>query len=211
MRKLLLVAVLALLLLVAADFGARQVAEEQIAERVAAAEGVQGQAEVEITSFPFVGRVLASGTVTDLSVSVDEVQAERVRFAAVAVDLDEVRVSRSELLSDRRVVLQDVGRGRARAEMTEQELSRLIDLPVTLERGRARVRVGGQVVTATASVRDNVLRVSVAGVQAPAITIPKLPLVPCVADVELLPGRLRLSCQLDQVPPELVGRLQAGL
>ncbi len=211
MRKLLFVAVLALVLLVAADFGARQVAEEQIAERVAATEGVQGQAKVEITSFPFLGRLLASGTVTDLAVSVDEVQAERVRFATVAVDLDEVRVSRSELLSERRVVLQDVGRGRARAEMTEQELSRLIDLPVTLERGRARVRVAGQVVTATASVRDNVLRVSVAGVQAPAITIPKLPLVPCVADVELLPGRLRLSCQLDQVPPELVGRLQAGL
>ena len=211
MRKLLLVAVLALVLLVAADFGARQVAEEQIAERVAATEGVQGQAKVEITSFPFLGRLLASGTVTDLAVSVDEVQAERVRFATVAVDLDQVRVSRSELVSERRVVLQDVGRGRARAEMTEQELSRLIDLPVTLERGRARVRVAGQVVTATASVRDNVLRVSVAGVQVPAITIPKLPLVPCVADVELLPGRLRLSCQLDQVPPELVGRLQAGL
>ncbi len=211
MRKLLFVAVLALVLLVAADFGARQVAEEQVAERVAATEGVQGRATVEITSFPFLGRLLASGTVTDLSVSVDEVQAERVRFATVAVDLDEVRVSRSELLSERRVVLQDVGRGRARAEMTEQELSRLIDLPVTLERGRARVRVAGQVVTATASVRDNVLRVSVAGIQPPAITIPKLPLVPCVADVELLPGRLRLSCQLDQVPPELVGRLQARL
>ena len=211
MRKLLVVAVLALMLLVAADFGARQVAEEQIAERVAATEGVRGQAKVEITSFPFLGRLLASGTVTDLAVSVDEVQAERVRFATVAVDLEEVRVSRSELLSERRVVLQDVGRGRARAEMTEQELSRLLDLPVTLERDRARVRVAGQVVTATASMRDNVLRVSVAGVQAPAITIPKLPLVPCVADVELLPGRLRLSCQLHQVPPELVGRLQAGL
>ena len=113
MRKLLVAAVLVVLLLVAADFAARQVAEEQIAERVAASEGVQGQARVEITSFPFLGRLLASGTVTDLSVAVDEVRAERVRFATVAVDLDRVRISRSDLLSDRRVVLQDAGRGGA--------------------------------------------------------------------------------------------------
>lgn len=186
-------------------------AEEQIAERVAAAEGVRGQARVEITSFPFLGRLLASGTVTDLSVSVDDVQAERLRFAAVTVDLDRVRVSRSDLLSDRRVVLQDVGRGTARADMTQEELSRLIGLPVTVERGRARVRVGGRQVTAEASVRGNVLRLAVASVQVPDLTIPRLPLVPCLTDVELLPGRVRLSCRLEQVPPDLVGRIQARL
>ena len=113
MRKLLLAAALIVVLLVVADLGARQVAEEQIADRVAAAQGVRGQARVEIESFPFLGRLLASGTVTDLSVSVDDVQAERLRFATVAVDLDRVRISRSDLLSDRRVVLQDAGRGGA--------------------------------------------------------------------------------------------------
>lgn len=211
MRKLLLAAALVVVLLVVADLGARQLAEEQIAERVAAAEGVRGQARVEIESFPFVGRLLASGTVTDLSVSVDDVRAERLRFATVAVDLDRVRISRSDLLSDRRVVLQDAGRGVARAEMTQEELSRLVDLPVTVERGRLRVRVAGQQVTATASVRGNVLRLAVAGAQLPSLTIPRLPLVPCLADVELLPGRVRLSCRLDRVPPDLVGRLQAQL
>jgi hypothetical protein len=109
------------------------------------------------------------------------------------------------------VVLQDVGRGTARAELTQEELSRLIDLPVTLERGRAQVRVAGRMVTATASVRDNVLRLAVSGFQVPAVTIPRLPLVPCLADVELLPGRVSFSCRLDNVPPELVGRLQARL
>lgn len=198
-------------LVVVADLGARRVAEEQIAERVAATEGVQGQARVRIASFPFLARLLASGTVTGLSVSVDDVEAERVRFATVAVDLDEVRVSRDELLSGPRVVLRDVGRGTARADMTQEELSRLVRLPVTLEPGRARVRVGGQQVTATATVRDNVLRLAVAGVQVPAVTVPRLPLVPCLADVELLPGRVRLTCRLDQVPPELVGRIQARL
>ncbi|MDP8937737.1 MAG: DUF2993 domain-containing protein [Actinomycetota bacterium] len=195
----------------AADLGARQAAEEQIADRVAAAEGVQGQARVRISSFPFLGRLLLSGTVTDLTVAVGDVEAERLRFATVAVDLDEVRISRDELLSGRRVVLQDVGRGTARAEMTQEELSRLVGLPVTVEPGRVRVRLGGQQATATASVRGNVLRLAVAGVQVPSLTIPRVPLVPCLADLELLPGRVRLTCRLDQVPPDLVGRIQARI
>lgn len=211
MKKLLFLLIAVAVLLVVADFGARQVAEEQVAERVAATEGVEGQARVEISSFPFLPGLLASGTVDDLSVSVDDVRTERVRFAAVAVDLEEVRISREELVSGRRVVLQDVGRGTARAELTQAELSRLLDLPVTVERGRVRVRVAGQQVTATAGVRDNVLRLSVAGAQVPAITIPRLPLVPCLADVELVPGRIRLSCRLEQVPPDLVGRVTARL
>ena len=211
MRKLLLLLVVVAVLLVVADFGTRQVAEEQVAERVAATEGVEGQARVEISSFPFLPGLLASGTVDDMSVTVDDVRTDRVRFATVAVDLERVRVSREELLSARRVVLQDVGRGTARVELTQEELSRLLDLPVTVERGRVRVRVAGQQVTATASVRENVLRLSVAGAQVPAVTIPRLPLVPCLADVELVPGRVRLSCHLDQVPPDLVGRVSAQL
>jgi hypothetical protein len=194
-----------------ADFAARQIAEEQIADRVAGVEGVQGQARVDITSFPFLGRLLASGTVDDVSVSLDDVRAERVRFATVAVHLDSVRINRGELLSGRQLVLEDVGRGVARADISQDELSRLIDLPVTLEQGRVGVRVGGQQVAATATVSDNVLRLTVAGTRLPALTIPRLPLVPCVADVELLPGRARLTCTLDRVPPELVGRIQARL
>lgn len=207
--KLVVLAVVVVGLLVVADLGARQVAEEQIADRVAATEGVRGRPRVRIASFPFLGRLLLSGTVTDLEVAVDDVETERLRLASVAVDLAEVRISRDELLSGRRVVLQDVGRGAARAEITQEELSRLLDLPVTVERGRVRVRVRGQQVTATASVRGDVLRLAVAGVQLPAVTIPRLPLVPCLADLELLAGRVRLTCRLDQVPPDLVGRIQA--
>jgi len=211
LRKLLLLAVVVAGLLVVADVAARKVAEDQVADRVAASDGVEGQARVEISSFPFLPGLLASGTVDDLTVTVDDVRTDRVRFATVAVDLERVRVSREELLSGRRVVLQDVGRGTARAEVTQEELSRVLDLPVTVERGRVRVRVAGQQVTAEASVRDNVTRLSVAGAQVPGLTLPRLPLVPCLADVELVPGRVRLSCRLDRVPADLVGRVAARL
>jgi len=46
----------------------------------------------------------------------------------------------------------------------------------------------------------------VAGFSVPRLRIPRLPLLPCVADAEILPGRIRMSCTVDQVPAELVGR-----
>jgi hypothetical protein len=55
-------------------------------------------------------------------------------------------------------------------------------------------------------VSDNTLRLSVTGLSVPVLAIPKLPLVPCVADAEILPGRIRLTCTVDEVPAELVGR-----
>lgn len=60
--------------------------------------------------------------------------------------------------------------------------------------------------TATASVSDNTLRLTVAGLTVPALRIPRLSLLPCVADAEILAGRVRLSCEVDELPAELVGR-----
>jgi hypothetical protein len=54
-------------------------------------------------------------------------------------------------------------------------------------------------------VTDNTLRLSVTGLSVPALRIPKLPLVPCVADAQILPGRIRLTCSVDEVPAALVG------
>lgn len=171
-----------------------------------AAAAPAGETTAEIDSFPFIGRLATAGEVSRIRVSAADVTIEGVRFARIAVDLEDVTFDREPLLSDFKVVLKSLGRGTATAEVTAEELSDRLDLPITLEAGRARVRVAGQTVTATASVDDNTLRLSVAGFSVPALRIPKLPLVPCVANAEILPGRVRLTCSVDEIPPELVGR-----
>jgi len=187
------------------------VAESQLRDRVraqaAAAGGVpRGPTTARIESFPFLGRLLGSGRVSRISVASADVSVEGLTFARVAVDLDEVTFDRSRLLSERKVVLESLGQGRAEAEVTAEQLSGRLGVPVTLDAGRIRVRMAGQLVTARASVSDNTLRLSVAGLSVPALRIPRLPLVPCVADAVVLPGRIRLTCSIDRVPPELVGR-----
>ncbi len=190
----------------AADLGVRTVAESQLRKRVEAASPPAGAASARIESFPFLGRLLLSGDVSRIRVAVADVTVEGLTFARVALDLSKVTFDRDRLLSQQQVVLESLERGAAVAEVTQEHLSERLGVTVTLEAGRARVLVAGQTVTATASVRHNTLRLAVAGLSVPALQIPRLPLLPCVADAEILPGRIRLTCSVDQVPAELLGR-----
>jgi hypothetical protein len=191
---------------VAADVGVRSVAESQLRDRVELAAAPAGATSARIESFPFLARLLLSGDISRIRVSAAEVTVEGLTFARVALDLSEVTFDRDRLLSERKVILENLDHGTATAEVSAEQLSERLGVTVTLEKGRARVRVGGRTVTATASVTDNTLRLSVAGLSVPGLRIPRLPLLPCVADAVILPGRVRLSCSVDQVPPELLGR-----
>ena len=181
-------------------------AEHQLRDRVAAAAGPAGAVTARIESFPFLGRLLTSGTVSRVEVSAADVTVQGLTFARVAVDLRDVTFDRSRLLSDRKVVLSSLGSGVAEADVTQDQLSARLGVPITLTAGRAQVQVGGQLVTATASVTDNTLHLVVTGLSVPALAIPKLPLVPCVANAVILAGRIRLTCSVSQIPTELVGR-----
>lgn len=205
MRKLVLLAVV-VGLLVAADIGVRSVAESQLRDRVATSVQPAGPTTARIESFPFLGRLLTSGAVAHIRIAAAEVTAERLTFARVSLDLEDVTFDRRSLFSQRKVVLTSLRRGTAVAEVTQDRLSALLGVPVTLEPGRVRVRVAGQMATAAASVTDNTLRISVAGLSLPALRIPRISLLPCVADAAVLTGRVRLTCEVDKLPPELLGR-----
>lgn len=190
----------------AADVGARSVAESQIRDRVVIAAGPAGETAARITSFPFLLRLLTAGDVSRIRVSAADVTVEGLTLARVALDLHGVTLDRDRLLSDQKVVLTALDRGTASAEVTAGQLSERLGVAVTLESGRARVQVAGQTVTAAASISENRLRLSVPGFDVPTLRIPRLPLLPCVAGAEILPGRIRMSCTVDQIPAELVGR-----
>lgn len=181
-------------------------AESQIRDRVVIAAGPAGETAARITSFPFLLRLFTAGDVSRIRVSAADVTVEGLTLARVALDLHGVTLDRDRLVSEQKVVLTALDRGTATAELTAAQLSERLGVAVTLESGRARVRIAGQTVTATASISDNRLRLTVAGVDVPTLRIPRLPLLPCVADAEILPGRIRLTCSVDQIPAELVGR-----
>ena len=102
--------------------------------------------------------------------------------------------------------VESIDHGTAVVEISGSEISRLVGMTVVLEPGQARVRVGGTLVPVSARIEGSTLVVEAGGLSLPAIEIPPLPLVSCVSGTEILAGRLRLTCDVDQVPVELAGR-----
>lgn len=192
-------------LLVAADAGARQAAEAQLESRLRREASSASETTVHLDSWPFLGRLAFSGRVAEVRASVADVVVSGLRLAHVSVELQDVRLDRDRLVAHRQVDLTDVEAGMATAEIAQADLRQALNgVPVILEADRIGVSVRGVTATVRATVRDGVLRLSAGGVSIPAITLPKLPLLPCVTDVEAGPGVLRLSCRLDTVPDALL-------
>ncbi|MFN2608565.1 MAG: DUF2993 domain-containing protein [Acidimicrobiales bacterium] len=199
-------------LLVAADVGARAAAEAQLESRIRSSVPGATSASVSIRSFPFLGRLAVSGHVPELRATAAGVTVSRLRLDSITVDLHDVQLDRGRLLRDRQVDILGIGRGLATADVTQADLRSALDgLPVVLGNGTISVSVGSVRARVTATVKDNVLRLSAAGFTAPPLTIPKLPLLPCVTQAVAVPGRLHLDCAVDQVPQELLRRVNSTI
>jgi hypothetical protein len=196
---------------VVADVAARGLVEDQLRQRMvsevrASGAEVDGPGSAAISSFPFLGRLLVAGKIAEVDASLRDVAVRGVTFASVGVELRAVQIDRDALVQDRKVVLQSIGQGTAVVEISGDELSRLLGFPLVLEEGRAGVRVGGSLVTVAARVEGSNLVVEAGGLSLPVVEIPPLPLISCLDEAEIVPGRLRLTCRVDRVPIELVGR-----
>lgn len=162
--------------------------------------------DARLSSFPFVGRLLVSGNISEVRVQASGVRVlPTLVFASIAVDAHDVHVDRNALFADRRVVLTGVGRGTVSAEVDADQLSAAVGTRVTLEPPGLVVTLRGQRVRADVAVHNSSLLLSVAGIPVLTLRIPKVPLLPCVANAEVTASRVRLTCHFDRVPAELIG------
>ena len=189
-------------LLVAADLTARRVAEDELAERVAARVPQAESTSARVRSFPFLGRLLTSGQVAEVDASVTDVTVRGLRFASVSVAIHGAKISRQEALDNRRIVLTGIDRGRATAQVDAAALSKALGVPIALDRGRASVTVAGVKVTASVEVRDGRLLVGGIGVNLPALDL-VAPLLPCLPNAVVEAGKVVLTCDFTEIPAEL--------
>lgn len=203
MRKLFGLGVLVVLLL-AADQGARAVAEGKLASRAREAAGGPDSADATITSFPFLGRLLASSSVPRVEVRVTGATAGPLRLAAVEVVATGVTLDRGAMFSGH-VRLSEIEGGVVTVELDGPSITGVADLPVTIADGKVRVGTGQVAVDAGVTVnRSGSLVLRVAGL--PALTVPvvRTPLIPCAATTVSVEGdRVRLSCEVDELPAVL--------
>jgi hypothetical protein len=207
-RAVTLVVVVAVVVavLAVADVLVRRTVERDIASHIEAR--VPGtSAQVQITSFPFVGRIATSGSVPTLDAEITGLKVGPFPVDTVDIAVHDLKVSRRDLLQGK-VVLQSVRTATVTGVITQQSVDTGSGLPVTL--GNGTVGLGGIQVPARISVRSDDLTVSVAPL--PTLTVPLLPaaLLPCTATATISAGRITLACTTSTIPPALVDAVAAS-
>lgn len=165
------------------------------------------EAQVGISSFPFLAHLAASGTISELSVHVGNLPAgplafngfhlASLDFSDVELHIDDLHMRRDPLLH-RRVMIDGLRQATVTATLDERTLDRSIGLPITL--GSGNVGIGGLSLPAYAAVQSRVITVTVPGQITFSLSAPPLEVLPCVGRVEIVPGSLKLSCSVHRLP-----------
>ncbi|HUQ00816.1 MAG TPA: hypothetical protein VM093_10195, partial [Aeromicrobium sp.] len=175
--RLVVALVLVLGLLAGADVAARGYAEREIAARAEAA--VPGaQATAHIRSFPFVLRLLVSGSVQELRVQLSPVKASRLELRGVDLGLSDLTLDRGQLFSGK-VEPVGLGQGNVAFEVSEVELSKVLGRRVTIEGGHLYVDVLGQDVEARVGTSGSAITLTVAGLPLLTVPIERRDVIPC--------------------------------
>lgn len=202
MKKLLALGIV-LTALGALDQGARVFAENKLEERARAEVDGVGSVDASISSFPFLGRLLVSGSVPRVEVRADKSELGDLLTADLEVELRGVELDRNALFSGS-VKLRDIDAGTVTVELDAAGLGRVLRVPVTIAGGEVRVTVAGRTIAGRATMSAGALLLEVAGLPAFRVPIARNGLITCTAaNAEIKGDTIRLTCEVDEIPPAL--------
>lgn len=209
-RKLVVIALVLVALAGVADVLVKKAAEGQIASKAESQSGAQASADAHITSFPFIGRLLASGHVPEIDVRVKRAVAGSVTLASVDVDLRDVHLDKHRLLSDHKADITRIGSGKLVVDIDGPALTTLAHVDIQVTGGQIQVSVRGKTIQATPGVDgQGQLTLQLEGLPAVPIKLPKSDLVPCQATTVQVRGDVvELGCPFSEVPPALLRAAQ---
>jgi len=203
-RRLIVLGVV-LAALVAGDVALKSKAESEIAKRARVEAGAEASASAHIKSFPFVGRLLASGSAGDVTLSMHDVQGQSLRFSTLAITLVNLKLDRSQMLKGK-AVLTHVDRGTVTVGIDTKALQALVHYPVVITNGKVLVTAIGQhfAVSATTTTKGTI-HLQAQGLPSVDVPIPQTRLVTCPVDRVVVQGdELRASCDITEIPPALL-------
>ncbi|HSH61544.1 MAG TPA: LmeA family phospholipid-binding protein [Acidimicrobiales bacterium] len=198
-----------LLFLAGVDVASRHLAENRLETRARTEVPAAGSIEADIDSFPFLPRLLASGSAGDVDLRLDQVPTQAAQLTTVKVELRDVKLDRDALFS-RQVSVDSIEGGTVSAELDAASLSRAVGRQVTVGGGEVRSRVGPANVSARPAVGNDGALVLRLGPLRLTVALPRSKLLACSATrVAVVGDRVRLSCEVDDVPPALRRRLSS--
>lgn len=205
LQVLLLLLIVIAVAAVAGDIVLKNRAETELAaeitRRVPETNGVQAR----INSFPFVGRLLLSGKVSEVDVTAQHSRAGGVDLADIRVRAEEVEMD-TDAAMDGRAVVKSIERGTAQADLRQDQINRRLPrgFQVRLQPGSAVVSgPGGSEATVTLTPEGN-LQLRLGARTLLDLALPDTALLPCQPTATFVTGAVRLSCSFTEVPPLLL-------
>lgn len=206
-RRLILLGVV-LAALVGADVVARGYVETTVNTRAKAEAPPDTSISASIRGFPFLPRLLLGSEVKRADIHIQNIKADVLAFAVVDINLWGVHLDRGRLMNDRKARITAIDHGTVTATVTADALGDALRVPVKMADGVITVRVLNQQVTVTPKVTNGRLTLTGALGRSFSLVIPSTDFVPCVGEVSVEEGRMRLSCEIHDVPPALLDAVQ---
>lgn len=193
----------------AADVVLKNRAETELAAEVGRRVPGTSGIEADISSFPFVGRLLLSGTVPKVVVTAQHSDSGPIGLSDVRVVVEDVEMD-SEAARDGRAVVRSIGSGSVQADLRVNEINPQLPrgYQVEIQQGKAVVRGPGASLAQFVTTPGGSIQLKVADRVLVDLPFPKTDLLPCAPAAAFVSGAVRLACSFDEVPPLLLDRAQ---
>lgn len=187
---------------------AEERAEQQLAKALPQASGV----EVELEGFPFTLGVLLDGEVKALHVRLASVAEAGLEATDLSLDVETISLDKDALIDEQRLVVTDIGRATAQGFVSDDAVSKLAKQTIVFSPGKAKGVFQGKEIEVKASVKGRLVQLSapIPGVPAVLFPLPSSDVLPCQPELELLEGKVRLACSIDELPPKLKEAMAKG-
>jgi hypothetical protein len=174
---------------------------DEVARRVPGSNGVRAQ----ISSFPFVGRLLLSGDVSKVVVTAQHAGSDEVALSNVRVQVEDVEMDSGEAM-DGRAVVKSIGRGSVRADLRQDQINSRLPrgYQVQMQEGKAVVSGPAASQAQLVTTPEGTVQLRIAGRSLVDVPFPKTRLLPCSPTAAFVSGAVRLTCTFDEVPDLLL-------
>jgi hypothetical protein len=146
--------------------------------------------------------VLFSSRIDGLVVTVDEVTSPRIEAVDLSLHVEGIALDRDKMLKDRELVVTDIERATVQGFLTQEAVSAAARGEVKFSPGSVTASARGHTFAAQLKLEGRRIELSapIPGVPPVVVPLPDEELLPCDPEVELLEGKLRLSCTIDELP-----------
>lgn len=205
LQLLLLLVVVLVAAALGADFVLKSRAEAELTTRIEKAAPEATGVRSRIRSFPFVGRLLVSGKVSQVDVMAQHSDVAGVELSDIRLRLEGVEMDSAEARHGRAVV-RSIERGSVQADLPQGQINSRLpkQFQVQVEKGRAVVTGPGGAQAQLSVTPEGTVKVSLAGRALLDLPLPKTSLLPCRPSAGFVPGALRLTCDFTDLPAFLV-------